>query len=122
MKPDDVAFMLEAIEENWAYRFKSTKLGVDFWLHGTNHRAPGGQVGFTVQEFIGLSKMNQAEISAILAAKSQFPGSKVSYNAVEAHKNAVPFESKKETDAPVIQKPKEPINDLKSPKRQIDLF
>ena len=104
MTTSDTAFILEFIEARYDYRFKSKKFGLTFWLTGTNKQLPAGEIGFTVEEFAHLGKCSHDELAAILAAKSQFVGSTITNNAVEANKNAVPFESKKQNLSGEIKK------------------
>ncbi len=75
MKNDDIAFMLEAVQCNWQYKFRSAKMGVDFWLVKDTKMLPEGAIGFTAKEFIEISKLEDP--SEAIKAKVIFQGSKI---------------------------------------------
>lgn len=75
MKNDDVAFKLEAIDNRWAYKFKSKKMGVDFWICKDTQFLPEGEIGFTAKEFIEISKMEDPSLA--IKAKIEFKGAKI---------------------------------------------
>ncbi len=75
MSVDDVAFMLEAIDCRWVFKFKSKKMGVDFYLCKDTKMLPEGEIGFTAKEFIEISKMEDP--SEAIKAKVIFQGSKI---------------------------------------------
>lgn len=57
MSESDAAFVLEAIDNHWAYRLRSKK-GFSFWLVRDTRRLPENEVGFSVDEFTELSKLD----------------------------------------------------------------
>lgn len=71
MTESDVAFVLEAIDNHWAYKLRSKK-GQEFWLCRDTRRLPQGEVGFTLAEFVELSKLDDPWIA--VAAKLKLTG------------------------------------------------
>lgn len=67
-------FLLEEIQREWKFKFRSAKLGVEFWICRSTTDLPEGEIAFTIAEFVEATKTRDVEI---LLAKFKFPGSKI---------------------------------------------